>query len=46
MLEAVRVSQAGFPTRMKFDELASRYAILVPPQLLRKSRLERSPQVS
>ena len=30
VLEAVRVSQAGFPTRIPFDELLSRYAMLRP----------------
>jgi myosin-5 len=30
VLEAVRVSQAGFPTRIPFVELLSRYSILLP----------------
>ena len=33
VLEAVRVSQAGFPTRMPFVELLERYALLLPPHV-------------
>ena len=33
VLEAVRVSQAGFPTRMPFAELLDRYALLLPPHV-------------
>ena len=32
VLEAVRVSQAGYPTRMLFEELVRRYFILVPQE--------------
>ena len=42
VLEAVRVSQAGYPTRLKFEELIARYAILVPPSLLRQASRERA----
>ena len=38
VLEAVRVSQAGYPTRMPFADLVSRYAILIPAELMHLTR--------
>ena len=38
VLEAVRVSQAGFPTRVAFAELVARYGVLLPPAAAASAR--------
>ena len=42
VLEAVRVSQAGYPTRLPFTELLARYAILVPHEMMARFAREKS----
>ncbi|KAL5548017.1 hypothetical protein UlMin_003248 [Ulmus minor] len=42
VLEAVRISRAGYPTRMKHQEFAERYAFLLPKSIVAQDPLSAS----